>query len=59
MVKKMKLKVVSLQKLNGSYFVYLPKQYAEENLKKGDKMLWTIEEGDHNTLHLKKVNGEK
>lgn len=51
----MKLKMVILQKLNGSYFVYLPKQYAEENLLKGDKMVWSVEEGDHETLHLKKV----
>lgn len=54
----MRLKVVSLQELRGSYFVYIPKQYAVENLEKGDKMVWIIEEGDHNTLHLKKEHGD-
>ncbi|MGP8024559.1 MAG: hypothetical protein ACLQG5_08785 [Methanobacterium sp.] len=51
----MRLKVVTLQKLRGSYFVYIPKQYAEENLKKGQKMVWSVDEGNHNILHLKKL----
>lgn len=55
----MKLKTVILQKLNGSFFVYLPKEYAEENLQKGDKMVWSVDEGDHKTLHLKKLMGVK
>lgn len=54
----MKLKVVSLQELKGSYFVYLPKQYAKEHLKKGQKMVWTVDEGNHNILHLKKSIGD-
>lgn len=55
----MKLKVVSLQELRGSYFIYLPKQYAEEHFKKGDKMVWEIEEGNHDILHLKRFNEEE
>lgn len=52
---KMKLKTVSLQELNGSYFAYLPKMWVKQSgLKKGDKISWIIEEGDHHTLHLKK-----
>lgn len=51
----MKLKIVSLQELKGSFFIYLPKQYAEEHLKKGDLMVWEVEEGNHDILHLKKV----
>ena len=57
---KMRLKIVSLQELRGSYFIYLPKQYAEENLKKGDRMVWEVEEGNHDILHLKKLElGDK
>ena len=55
----MKLKVVSLQKLNGSYFVYLPKSYAKEHFKKGQKLEWTVDEGNHNILHLKKAKEGK
>ena len=51
----MELKTVSLQELNGSYFAYLPKMWVKQSgLKKGDKISWIIEEGDHHTLHLKK-----
>lgn len=55
MEKNMELKTVSLQELNGSYFAYLPKMWVKQSgLKKGDKVSWTIEEGDLKTIHLKK-----
>lgn len=55
----MELKTVSIQELNGSFFAYLPKFWVQSSgIKKGDKIVWTIEEGDHNTLHLKKGNGD-
>lgn len=55
----MKLKTVTLQKLNGSFFIYLPKGYAEENLRKGDKMVWSVDEGNHEILHLQKLEEGK
>lgn len=53
----MKLKTVNLQELRGSYFVYIPKEYAEEYLEKGDKMVWSVDEGNHEVLHLQREGG--
>lgn len=51
----MEIKTVSIQKLNGSYFAYLPKFWVQDSgIEKGDKIVWSIEEGNHETLQLKK-----
>ena len=50
----MELKVVTIQEINGSHFVYIPKAWAKEmNLKKSDKVSWILKEGDHKSLILK------
>lgn len=57
---KINLKKMNIHEIKGSFFVYIPKIWVKQkNLKKGDKVVWSIEEGDHNTLHLRKVNGYK
>ena len=49
------LKKVSLQKLNNSFFLYIPKNWAMQmGLKKSDTMVWYLNESDHQVLHLKK-----
>lgn len=51
----MKLKTMKVQECRGSCIVYIPKSWAKQmNLKKGDEVVWTLDEGDHSTLHLKK-----
>ena len=51
----MKLKTMKIQDCKGSCIVYIPKIWASEmGLKKGDKVTWSIEEGDLKTIHLKK-----
>jgi hypothetical protein len=55
---KIELKKVSIQELNGSFFAYLPKFWVQNSgIKKGDKVVWSVEEGDHKTLTLKKFKG--
>lgn len=50
----MELNNVSVQKVKGSYYIYIPKLWAKEmNLKKSDKLSWIVKEGDHKTLILK------
>ncbi len=57
---KIELKIISIQEINGSYFAYLPKIWVQSSgIQKGDKMVWTVDEGDHKTLHLKKKMGDK
>lgn len=52
----MKIKSVKLQECKDSFFLYVPKVWInEQGIIKGDKMIWTIDEGDHSILHLKKV----
>ena len=52
----MELKTVSIQKINGSYFAYLPKIWVENcGIKKGDKLTWIISEGNHEELILIKA----
>ena len=49
------LRVVNIQEVNGSCFIYIPKIWVNlMALKKGEKMVWSINEGDHETLHLTK-----
>lgn len=51
----MELKTVNMQETNNSCFVYIPKVWIKLMcLKKGDKMVWSINEGNHETLHLTK-----
>lgn len=52
----MKLKIVTVHETKGSFLAYIPKAWAKEmDLKQGDKVSWSIPEGDHETLQLKKV----
>jgi bifunctional DNA-binding transcriptional regulator/antitoxin component of YhaV-PrlF toxin-antitoxin module len=49
------LKNVSVQEVKGSYFIYIPKIWAKQmGLKQGSKMQWILDEGNHETLRLKK-----
>lgn len=51
----MKLGTMKVQECRGSSVVYIPKLWAKQmNLKKGDKVTWFVDEGDHQTLKLKK-----
>lgn len=53
----MELGMVKVHETKGSCFVYIPKVWVKKmDLKKGDKVAWSIEEGDHKTLKLKKIN---
>lgn len=55
----MDLKIVSLQELNGSYFVYLPKIWVKNlGMEKGDKITCIVEEGSHEKLILKRENDD-
>lgn len=55
----MELKTVSIQELNGSFFAYIPKTWVlSSGIKKGDKIVWIVEEGNHSTLILKKKSKE-
>jgi len=55
----MELKKMKVHEIKGSCFVYIPKVWVyQKNLKKGDKVIWSIQEGDHETLILKKFDGE-
>lgn len=48
------LKTVSIQKINGSYFAYLPKIWVQNcGIEKGDKLTWSISEGNHEELILR------
>ncbi|EKF86850.1 AbrB/MazE/SpoVT family DNA-binding domain-containing protein [Methanobacterium formicicum] len=50
------LDTMKIQKTNGSYFVYIPKVWVNAmDLKKGDKLIWSVEEGNHGILILKKM----
>jgi bifunctional DNA-binding transcriptional regulator/antitoxin component of YhaV-PrlF toxin-antitoxin module len=53
------LNTMKVHSVNESCYVYIPKVWvALENLKKGDTIIWSVNEGDHRTLLLKKnVNG--
>jgi len=54
----MKLRTMKVQECKGSCVVYIPKVWASEiGLKKGDEVIWSMEEGDFETIHLKKVDG--
>ena len=51
---------MNIHEIKGSCFVYIPKLWVMQgHLKKCDKVIWSINEGDHSTLHLKKENGDK
>lgn len=44
-----------VHEIKGSCFVYIPKALVSlENLHKGDKVIWSLQEGDHRTLLIKK-----
>lgn len=50
---------MNVHQVKGSCFVYIPKVWVkQEGLKKGDKVVWSIEEGNHRTLKLKKMYEE-
>lgn len=50
----MKLKTVKIHPVNESFVVYIPIEWIRaENLKKGSKVSWHIEENDHKNLVLK------
>lgn len=50
----MKIKEVRVQDNRGSCYIYIPKIWATElGIEKGSKMVWILDEGDHQTLHLK------
>ena len=56
----MKLKTMKIHEIRGSFVVYIPIVWVrQEKLKKGDKIVWTIDEGNHKILHLKKKLEEK
>lgn len=56
---KIELKRMSIQELNGSFFIYLPKFWVlSTGMKKGDIIVWSVEEGDYKTLQLKKSQEE-
>lgn len=51
----MELKTMKIHEIKGSCLVYIPIVWVRrENLKKGDLVIWTVDEGNHDTLHLKK-----
>lgn len=51
----MNLKIVTIQKVGNSFVIYLPITWARAmNLQRGDKVVWCMEEGNHETLHLKR-----
>jgi len=51
----MELKKVGIHRVKDSFMVYLPITWARGmDLKKGDKVVWSIEKGDFETLKLKK-----
>ncbi len=55
--KNMELKTVNIQENNNSCFVYVPKAWINSmKLKKGDKMVWNLDEGNHDILYLKKMS---
>ena len=52
----MELNTVTVHEVKGSFIVYIPKVWAKQmNLKKGDKITWSVPEGNHEILILKKV----
>ena len=56
----MELKKVTIHKVKDSFMVYLPITWGREmNLQKGDQVVWYIEEGDFERIHLKKEKGVK
>jgi bifunctional DNA-binding transcriptional regulator/antitoxin component of YhaV-PrlF toxin-antitoxin module len=56
----MELKKVTIHKVKDSFMVYLPITWGREmNLQKGDQVIWYIEEGDFERIHLKKEKGVK
>lgn len=54
------LKIVKIHKIKNSFVIYLPITWARNmKLENGNKMVWTIDESNHNILHLKKDNRGK
>ena len=55
----MELRTVNMQEANGSCFVTIPIAWIKMmSLKKGDKMVWSVNEGNHDTLHLTKKSNK-
>lgn len=51
----MELRIVNMQEANGFCFIYVPIVWIKTmSIKKGDKMVWSVNEGNHDTLHLTK-----
>jgi hypothetical protein len=52
------LKIVKIHKIKNSFVIYLPITWARNmKLENGDKMIWSIDEGQHDILNLEKENG--
>lgn len=52
----MDLSTVTIHEVKGSFIAYIPKPWIRQmKLKKGDKITWSVDEGDHEALILKKM----
>lgn len=58
----MKLKIVRIQEIKGSYYIYIPKNWAKYmRLRQSDEMCWYLNENELNFLKLGRCqyNGTK
>jgi hypothetical protein len=55
MADELKMRDMKVQFVQGSYLVYIPKNWCDMmGITKGDTVTWFLDENDHDTLKLRK-----